>query len=74
MAVAAALLLAAVITGAPLKRTRSSYYILANVFAASGFGPFAVVFPALAYATNFCEEYQSGYYCTTGTRLFDFLA
>ena len=62
MAAVAALLLAAVITGAPLNRTRSSYYILANVFAASGFGPFAAVFPVLAYATNFCEEYQSGYY------------
>ncbi len=62
MASVAALLLTAVITGAPLDRTRSSYYILANVFAASGFGPFAAVFPVLAYATRFCEEYQSGYY------------
>lgn len=59
MASVAALLLTAVITGAPLDRTRSSYYILANVFAASGFGPFAAVFPVLAYATRFCEEYQS---------------
>ena len=62
MAVVAVLLLAAVVTGAPLNRTRSSYYILTNVFAASGFGPFAAVFPVLAYGTSFCEEYQSGYY------------
>ena len=69
MASVAALLLTAVITGAPLDRTRSSYYILANVFAASGFGPFAAVFPVLAYATRFCEEYQSGYYRMIFARL-----
>lgn len=46
---------------APLDRSRSSYYILANVEAASGFGPFAAVFPSLAYASVFCEEYNSGY-------------
>lgn len=57
-----ALLLIALAAGAPLDRSRSSYYILYNVFGASGFGPFAAVFPVLAYATNFCEEYQSGYY------------
>lgn len=57
----AALLVAALVTGAPLDRSRSSYYILYNVFGASGFGPFAAVFPVLAYATAFCEEYQSGY-------------
>lgn len=62
MALVAILLVAAVVTGAPLNRTRSSYYILFNVFGASGFGPFAAVFPVLAYGTNFCEEYQSGYY------------
>lgn len=45
----------------PLNGTRSSYFILANAFAASGFGPFAAVFPVLAYASNFCEEYESGY-------------
>lgn len=46
---------------APLNRTRSSYFMLANVEAASGFGPFAAVFPSLAYASVFCEEYNSGY-------------
>lgn len=46
----------------PLGRTRSSYYIMAQIFAASGFTPFAAVFPGLAYATNFCEEYSSGYW------------
>ena len=58
----AALLMAAVAMGTPPERIRSSYYILFNVFGASGFGPFAAVFPVLAYATRFCEEYQSGYY------------
>ena len=62
MASVAALLMAAVATGTPPGRIRSSYYILFNVFGASGFGPFAAVFPVLAYATRFCEEYQSGYY------------
>ena len=62
MASVAALLTAAVATGTPPERIRSSYYILFNVFGASGFGPFAAVFPVLAYATRFCEEYQSGYY------------
>lgn len=60
-AAVAALLLAAEITGAPLDRSRSSYHILVDAFAISGFGPFAAVFPSLAYASNFCEEYQSGY-------------
>ena len=58
----AALLLTAVVIGTPPERTRSSYYILYNVFGASGFGPFAAVFPVLAYAASFCEQYQSGYY------------
>lgn len=62
MAAVATLLLAAAVTGAPLDRTRSSYYILFNVFGASGFSPFAAVFPVLSYAADFCEEYQSGYY------------
>ena len=62
MAFVAALLTAAVATGTPPGRIRSSYYILFNVFGASEFGPFAAVFPVLAYATRFCEEYQSGYY------------
>ncbi len=57
-----ALLLTAVVTDSPLDRSRSSYYILFNAFGASGFGPFAPIFPVLAYATNFCEEYESGYY------------
>ncbi len=46
---------------APLNRSRSSYFILTEVFAASGFGPFAAIFPSLAYASVFCEEYNSGY-------------
>ena len=56
------LLLMAEVLGSPLDGSRSSYYILFNAFGASGFGPFAAIFPVLAYATNFCEEYQSGYY------------
>lgn len=57
----AALLLRAAVMDAPLDRSRSSYFILMNVFSASGFTPFAAVFPVLAYATVYCEEYQSGY-------------
>ena len=69
MASVSALLTAAVATGTPPERIRSSYYILFNVFGASGFGPFAAVFPVLAYATRFCEEYQSGYYRMIFARL-----
>ena len=46
---------------APLDRSRSSYFIMMEVFAASGFTPFAAIFPGLAYASVFCEEYSSGY-------------
>ncbi|MCM1181529.1 MAG: hypothetical protein NC347_14845 [Clostridium sp.] len=66
------LLFVALIAGAPLDRSRSSYYILFNVFGASGFGPFAAVFPVLAYATGFCEEYQSGYYRMIFSRMTPF--
>ena len=44
----AALLLTAAVTGTPPERIRSSYYILYNVFGASGFRPFAAVIPVLA--------------------------
>lgn len=54
---------------APLDRSRSSYYILANVESASGFGPFAAVFPSLAYSSVFCEEYNSGYLKMVLTRM-----
>lgn len=46
---------------APLDRSRSSYFIMAEIFAASGLTPFAAIFPGLAYASVFCEEYSSGY-------------
>ena len=45
----------------PLNRSRSSYFIMIEVFAASGFTPFAAIFPGLAYSSVFCEEYSSGY-------------
>ncbi len=45
----------------PLNRSRSSYFIMMEMFAASGFTPFAAIFPGLAYASAFCEEYSSGY-------------
>lgn len=56
------ILMAAAVSGAPADRTRSSYHIIFNIFGASGFVPFAAIFPVLAYSSNFCEEYQSGYY------------
>lgn len=46
---------------APLDRSRSSYFIMVEIFAASGFTPFAAIFPGLAHASVFCEEYSSGY-------------
>ena len=40
----------------------SVYYAIVNILAASGFIVFLPVFPVLGYASNFCEEYESGYY------------
>lgn len=45
----------------PLDGTRSYLNGFGNVFHASGFSPFAAIFPVLAYATAFCEEHNSGY-------------
>lgn len=58
---AVTVILVSAVFHAPLDRTRSTYYILVEVFAASGFGPFAAIFPGLAHASVFCEEYNSGY-------------
>ena len=40
----------------------SVYYAIVNILAVSGFTVFLPVFPVLGYASNFCEEYESGYY------------
>lgn len=55
---------------APLNKSRSSYFIMMEVFAASGFTPFAAIFPGLAYASAFCEEYSSGYIKMIYSRMF----
>lgn len=55
------ILLRVVLFESNLSGTRSSYDTVLNFTATSGFGVFAGIFPALAYASNFCEEYQSGY-------------
>lgn len=39
----------------------STYEIISNAMALSGFTPFAAVFPVLAYSAAFCEEHNSGY-------------
>lgn len=39
----------------------STYEIILDAMALSGFGPFAAVFPALGYSSQFCQEYNSGY-------------
>lgn len=39
----------------------STYEIIANAMALSGFSPFAVVFPVMGYATAFGDEYCCGY-------------
>lgn len=39
----------------------SMYELILNAMALSGFGPFAAIFPVLAYSTSFCGEYRSGY-------------
>ena len=40
----------------------SVYYAIVNILAASGFIVFLPVFSVLGYASNFCGEYESGYY------------
>lgn len=59
--VAVTLILISAAFHAPLDKSRSSYFIMIEIFAASGFGPFAAIFPGLAYASVFCEEYNGGY-------------
>lgn len=58
---AMAILLPAAVFDAPLDGSRSFLNSFGNLFHASGFSPFAAIFPALAYATVFCEEYGHGY-------------
>ncbi|MDE6202802.1 MAG: hypothetical protein K2G19_04930, partial [Lachnospiraceae bacterium] len=47
----------------------SSYFIMLEIFAASGFTPFAAIFPVLAYSSVFCEEYSSGYFVMIISRM-----
>ena len=55
------ILLPPAVLDTPLDGTRSYLFGYGNVFHASGFSPFAAIFPVLAYATVFCEEHNSGY-------------
>lgn len=55
------ILLPPAVLDTPLNGSRSYLHGFGNVFHASGFSPFAAVFPALAYASVYCEEYNGGY-------------
>ena len=44
-----------------LDREISTYEIIVDAMALSGFGPFAAVFPSIGYSVRVCEEYNSGY-------------
>lgn len=57
-----AILLPAAVLDTPLDGSRSYLHGFGNVFHASGFSPFAAVFPVLAYASAYCEERGSGYF------------
>ena len=61
MVFALAILLPAAVLDTPLNGSRSYLFGFGNVFHASAFSPFAAIFPALAYAAVYCEEYNSGY-------------
>lgn len=50
-------------------RIKVGNFIRNEVEAASGFVPFAAVFPSLAYASAFCEEHNSGYLKMIFTRM-----
>ena len=39
----------------------STYEIIVDAMALSGFTPFAAIFPVMGYSVAFCEEYHSGY-------------
>ena len=56
-----AILLPPAVFDTPLNGSRSYLHGFGNVFHASGFSPFAAVFPVLAYASVYCEERGSGY-------------
>lgn len=56
------LFLVNIVTNNELNHSTSSYFIMINAWATSGFTPLLPIFPVLAYAVSFCEEYQSGYY------------
>lgn len=58
---ALAILLPPAVLDMPLDGSRSYLFGFGNIFHASGFSPFAAIFPVLAYASVFCEEYHSGY-------------
>lgn len=55
------ILLPPAVIDTPLDGSRSYLHGFGNVFHASGFAPFAAVFPVLAYAAVYCEEHNSGY-------------
>jgi len=61
MAVLCGIFLHAIRTNTNLDGSVSTYEIIVNAMALSGFGPFAAIFPTLGYSVAFCEEYQSGY-------------
>ena len=61
MVFALAILLPAAVLDTPLNGRRSYLFGFGNIFHASAFSPFAAIFPALAYAAVYCEEYNSGY-------------
>ncbi len=61
MVFALAILLPAAVLDTPLNGSRSYLFGFGNIFHASAFSPFAAIFPALAYAAVYCEEYNSGY-------------
>lgn len=56
-----AILLPPTVLDMPLDGSRSYLYGFGNIFHASGFSPFAAIFPVLVYAAVYCEEYNSGY-------------
>jgi len=58
---ALAILLPTAVLDMPLNGSRSYLHGFGNIFHASSFTPFAAIFPVLAYAAVYCEEYNSGY-------------
>ncbi len=63
------ILIRAIILNSRFDGTMSSYEIILNAMAVSGFSPFAAVFPCIGYSNRFCDENTTNYNLFIKTRM-----